>query len=271
MGASELTVGYLGAIDNQLKRVAASQEEVIEQAAELVARRIAGGGRLAVFGCGHAVIPVLELFCRGGGLVPVLPVFATGMMLWDWPVSRGFEMERKLPEYGPLLLEHAGLEAGDVLLVVSTAGTIPIAVETTLAASRMGVPTVALSSVEWSRGLEPVHASGKRVFEVADLVVDNCGGENYGTAVEVAPDVRAGPTASLADLFIVNLLSLQVIDRLATAGQAAGRGEATSSTDEAPEASAARQLPVLKSNHVPGGLEHNDALFEAYRDKLRWI
>jgi uncharacterized phosphosugar-binding protein len=234
--------------------------------ATLVAKRMAGGGRLAVFGCGHAVIPVLELFCRGGGLVPVLPVFAPGMMLWDWPVSRGFEMERKLPDYGPLLLAHAGLEVDDVLLVISTAGTIPIAVETTLAARRMGVPTAALSSVEWSRRLEPGHP--KRVFEVADLVIDNCGGENYGAAVEVAPDVQAGPTASLADLFIVNLLSLQVIERLAAAHSGGATG---GPADEARDGRAAKPLPVLRSNHMPGGAEHNDELLAAYRDKLRWI
>jgi hypothetical protein len=77
--------------------------------------------------------------------------------------------------------------------------------------------------------------------------------------------VQAGPTASLADLFIVNLLSLQVIERLAAAQSGGATG---GPADEARDGRAAKPLPVLRSNHMPGGAEQNDELLAAYRDKL---
>ena len=75
-----------------------------------------------------------------------------------------------------------GIGAGDVVVVPTNAGTMHLAVDLALVSKDLGATTIALSQVDYEMDprLTPEHASGKRLTEVTDIVVDL--GGRYGDA-----------------------------------------------------------------------------------------
>lgn len=240
---------YFDNVGKQLRNVLESQREQIKMAGETVAESLLSGGILHTFGCGHAVLPTLDIFSRGGGLVPINPILAPGPMLWNWPVSQGTRMEKELESYGDILIDSARVSDEDVLLVISTAGSIPVAVEAIIRAKELGAKTVVVTSIDWAKQQPGIHSSGKRVFEVADIVIDDCGESNYSAMKVEGLAQGVGPTSTIIECFITNSIILEAV-------------KSYLDREEVP--------PILISSHVPGGDVHNSRLFEQYRDRLRW-
>src|SRR5438045_9694232 len=57
-----------------MDRIQATQQDNIRRAAELMAASIAAGRWVHTFGCGHATIPVEEMYPRIGGFVGFHPM-----------------------------------------------------------------------------------------------------------------------------------------------------------------------------------------------------
>jgi len=71
------------------------------------------------------------------------------------------------------VFESNQLRAGDVLFVGSVSGKTPNVIELALQAKAHGLTVIGLTSIAYSSRLDPMHPSGKRLYEVADLVLDN--------------------------------------------------------------------------------------------------
>ena len=121
----------------------------------------ANGGLLHVIGAGHSAMLGEELFYRAGGLAPV-----------NHGAMRSTMLER-VEGYVATLLRSAGVREGDVVLVVSTSGVNVFSVEAALEARKLGAKTVAITSKQYSSPLELRNPWGKRLYEVADVVIDN--------------------------------------------------------------------------------------------------
>ena len=242
---------YRDHLFGQLQRIADTQADAIRDAGRIVGDALASDGILYGFGGGHAMLSVLDVFSRGGGLVPVSPLLAPGVMLWDWPQTRAGRMEKELDHFGDVLVETSGMTGADVFVIVSTAGSINVAIEAALRAKALGVPVIGLTSVEWSREQTSTHHSGQRLFEVVDLVIDSCGVRNYGAVLPVPGSAQGvGPTSSIAESFILQSIVLEAVMRLTERGV---------------------DPPILISGHMPGATEHNTAVRERYRGRLKWF
>jgi uncharacterized phosphosugar-binding protein len=90
------------------------------------------------------------------------------------------------------------------------------------------------------------HPGGKRLFEVADHVLDN-GGMPGDAIVQAGDGVMAGPTSTFIGCSVLNWLMLAVIDWLKAGGH---------------------PLPILRSQNLPGAIEHNRALAQQYKGRL---
>jgi uncharacterized phosphosugar-binding protein len=205
-----------------------------------VGASIANEGVLHVFGSGHSAIVAHELVHRAGGLVPVSAISDP---------TQGFA--ETLPGFGERLVERYdqqyGLRQGEVLIVVSNSGKNHSPIEVALAAQKRGIRIVAVTSLAMSREQESQHPSGKRLFEVADWVLDN--GGITGDAVMEIPNstLRTGPVSTLTGALLLNLLSLSAIDWMVANGY---------------------PVPLLQSANTPGGREFNTALSAKYRHRL---
>jgi uncharacterized phosphosugar-binding protein len=93
--------------------------------------------------------------------------------------------------------------------------------------------------------VEPKHPSGKRLRDIADVVIDNKA--PYGDATLDIGSTKIGAISSITAAFIAQLLTIAVTDRIAASGQTP---------------------PVYLSANIPGGDEHNKALEDLYRDRI---
>jgi uncharacterized phosphosugar-binding protein len=116
-----------------------------------------------------------------------------------------------------------------------------------LEAKRRGLFVIGLTSLAHSKAVPARHASGKRLFEVADLCLDNCGEEGDAAVAYAGWKGRVGPTSVVAGAFLMNRLLCSVVERYLSEGL---------------------PPPVYMSANLPGGDEHNRQLEERYRGRI---
>ncbi len=240
---------YLDAVISNLEQVKSQEKEALAQAAEAMADSVAGGGMIYVFGCGHSAALSMDIFYRAGGLMLVQPIFGDRVLLNHRPVTETTEWERK-EGYAPALFEESGARAGDAMIVLSTSGRNAAPIDMALAAGRAGLTVIVVTSRAYASQLPSRHSSGKRLHEVADIVIDNHA--EPGDAVISLPGLeqKVGPTSTAVGSAILQALVV------AAAANLVARGE---------------QPPVYLSANIPGGDEHNQKLLARFRDRIHFL
>jgi uncharacterized phosphosugar-binding protein len=203
-----------------LDRLAREAHEEIREAARFTAERVAAGGRLHHFDTGHTQREPLK---RAGGLVGLHGIEIHYDLRHPLPPGRAGkgllgEYYYDNEEMGRMVAGRANLAAGDVLWLVSNSGKEPFPVALALGAQAAGCAVVAVTSVAFSRSLEARHSSGKRLYEVADRVVDTRGPIG-DAALEVE---RLGtpicPLSGLLNVAAVWALQAETVDALLERG-----------------------------------------------------
>lgn len=161
-----------------LEQVEETQIGKIKQAAELAATAIANDRFAVMFGTGHSFMPIMDTFPRVGCFPGWLPIYELGstvvpMMSGNQGLRQVLFIE-KAEGYGSVVLQNYNLTPQDVMFVISNSGTNTAGVEVALGAKERGLKVVAVTSVAHSRESVSRHSSGKRLFEVADIVIDSC-------------------------------------------------------------------------------------------------
>ncbi len=236
---STLARAYFENSSALLESAWAANQAAIAGAAPVIGQTIAGGGVVHTFGSGHSEVISREIIGRAGGLACV-----TGIV----DPTAGFV--ENLPGYGTRLVERYdrqyGLRAGEAIIVISNSGKNGAPVDVALYAREKGLAVVALTCLAMSRQTPSQHPSGRRLFECADFVLDN-GGVPGDAIVEIEGGVRAGPTSTVIGCAVLNWLMLAVTDWLKAGGH---------------------PLPILRSQNLPGAIEHNRALAARYQGRL---
>lgn len=240
---------YLGEIQRILREVAATQLEAIHTAAVWLADAALSGGRLWAAGSGHAGLLAQELFYRSGGLAVLNPLFAPGLQLDVSPVTLTSDIER-MEGYGRTLARRKAIGAGDVLIVHSVSGRNPVAIDLALAAREQGARVIALTSLAYSQKSVSRHSSGKRLFECADLVLDNCGPVGDAVCAVEGFAERTGPSSTAVGAAILNAVVCQTVAEFVRRGVTP---------------------PVFRSANLPGGDEHNRQVLEEYKDQIGYM
>lgn len=208
---------YLGAVRELLDRIE-GQADAIETAATWVADAIGAGGLLFVTGTGHSHMIAEEVFYRAGGLVAVCPILEPSLML-DRGAMKSSHIER-LHELGGLMVDDAGLTSADLLVVVSNSGRNAVPIDLALRAKAIGSKVVAIVSRRHAAEVTSRHASGAKLVDVADLVLDNC--VDYGDAAIAIEGLGApvGPISTIAGVTLINAVVVRAVERLVAAGSA---------------------------------------------------
>jgi uncharacterized phosphosugar-binding protein len=215
-----------------------SNAPVIARLAPILGASVARGGVLHTFGSGHSELISREIIGRAGGLACVSGILdPTGGFI------------ENLPGYGTRLVERHDrqyqLLPGEGIVVISNSGKNGSPIDVALYAKQKGLVVVALTCMAMSRVTPSQHPSGMRLFEVADHVLDN--GGVAGDAIVDAGSGMAGPTSTLIGCSVLNWLSLSIIEWLRDHGHAP---------------------PILRSQNLPGSIEHNRQLAQKYHGRL---
>jgi uncharacterized phosphosugar-binding protein len=235
--------GVLGAIHDR-------EAAKIEQAGEMLATAIAAGKRAYLFGSGHSVIPVMDVFPRYGSFVGFFPLYDPRLM-WHNVVGPGGAREllwlERREGYIENFLQSFSLEPGDCMVVFSHGGLNAAPIEAALYAKQRGLNVITVSSLANAAMAKSAHSSGKKLSDVADIALDNCvAPEDSQVDIGRLEKVAAGST--MAAVFIAMALVAETGARLA-----------------------AKNFPLktFVSPNVEGvSKNHNFAVFDAYTEKL---
>ena len=235
---------YRKVVEQQLEQLS-QQQSAIQAAAEAIASSIEAGGLVNLFGTGHSHLLAEEIFYRAGGLVPVRPLQSSALMLHE-SASTSSAIER-CSGLAQSLFDGFAVDPKDTVIVISNTGRNAVPIEFAMAAKQNGNTVIALTSLQGSSESKSRHASGKRLFEVADIVLDNLGLPG-DAGIEVDADLPLmGPTSTIIGSYILHWLCMQAAQLLKSQGS---------------------EVPVFRSANLDNGDDHNQQLIERYRSKI---
>lgn len=241
-----LTEKYFNNIRQVLEKIRETQMDAIKRSAEIITDSLLNGGVWHVMDTGHMLM--YEAIGRTGGLMAVRPV-RISLEVNNPTRYREVAINKKrvfmdsiegLPEY---VINKSNIVTGDVLLVGSVSGINILPVEMAIYAKKKGICVIGLTSIKYSSYLNSKHRSGKKLFEVCDIVLDYC--TEIGDTLVYIDELEQGicPASGIAASYIMWALQSWVIELMLARG---------------------KRPHVYKNNHLPGADEFNSQAWNEY-------
>jgi len=245
---TDLITRYLHEVTARLERLAQANNS-IDEAVATIADSLEAGGVVQAFGTGHSEAFAMEIAGRAGGLIATNRIALRTLVLRggrDISALAGAEFERDA-SVGENLLALFDVRPNDVFIIASNSGVNGSILGMALAAKARGHKLIAVTSLDHTMKVQPKHPSGKRLSEVADIVIDNLA--PFGDSTMALEDgTGIGAVSSLTAAFIAQRITIGVAETMRRRG---------------------KTPPVYISANIPGGDEHNRALEDLYGDRIR--
>jgi uncharacterized phosphosugar-binding protein len=240
---------YARVAQRTLSQVIEANAGAVSAAARLFSDCVAAGGVIQAFGTGHSQASAVEIAGRAGGLIPTNRLSLTDLVFFggdDPEILRDPLLERD-PGVGRRIYELAAPRPEDLFVIISNSGVNNSVVGMALLARDQGHPVIAITSRAHSTAVPPLHQSGMRLLDLADVVLDN--GAPLGDALlETRDGVHVCGVSTLTSSMLIQMVVAEAIDLLAARGV---------------------EPPVYVSANLPGGFERNLAIEQQYGDRLR--
>jgi uncharacterized phosphosugar-binding protein len=226
---------YFSFAADLLLTVARESGPAIQQAAVVIADAIQNDKDFLLFGSGHSGLVAQEAAGRAGGLAPALVIR---------DIADG-DAER-LEGMAELMLARYDLRPGSAFVVISHSGINAVPVEMAMLGKKAGLTVIAVTALAHSQAVPARHSSGKKLYDVADIVIDTHGVPG-DAALGIPGAGKSGSTSTLVGVAVIEALTLQAAAVLIERGI---------------------RPPLIISSNVPGGDAHNIELMARYRSRL---
>lgn len=211
---------YYERISEILAAIHSTQVASLEKAGEAMAVAIAQGKRVYLFGSGHSVIPVMDIFPRYGSFIGFFPLYDPRLMWWN-VIGPGGAREllwlERSEGYARVFLQSYPLEPGDCMLVFSHGGLNAAPVEVALEAKQKGLTVITVSSFANAGASRATHSSGRKLSDIADVAIDNCVPPE-DALVDIGRKEKVAAGSTMAAAFIAMSLVAEVGQRLVARG-----------------------------------------------------
>src|ERR687886_2658592 len=204
-----LALHWLANTRRVLDAIGSTQLDNIRNAAALMADSIAAERWVHTFGCGHATIPVEEMYPRIGGFVGFHPMVELPLTFFtrvtgEMGIHQFLFLERA-EGYGRAIMKSYDFDPRDTMWIFSHTGINNVNIDVALRAKELGMRVVATGSAAQAAGSLTRHPSGKTLFDVADVVIDSCV-PAVDASVPLPGHVdRVGPVSTMAFVAVVRM------------------------------------------------------------------
>ncbi len=240
------TVEYISNIQRLVGQVLERQMAEVDAAGAIVAETVMNKGFVYTFGTGHSHMMAEEIFYRAGGLARVYPILEEALMLHNGAI-KSTEMER-LEGYAEEILDRYPCTAADCLIIASNSGRNAVNIEMVTAARKRGMKVIALTNMTHSRAMESRHASGMKLYQMADVVLDNQGCLGDASVYMPAMERNIAPTSTVLGAMLLQMVVVSAVETMLEKGYV-------------PE--------VFSSSNLDEGDEINNQILEKYKDMVK--
>jgi uncharacterized phosphosugar-binding protein len=205
-----------------MARIEETQLDNIRKAAEIMADTIEAGRWVHTFGCGHATIPIEEMYPRIGGFVGFHPLIELPLTFFtritgEMGVHQFLFLER-VEGYGSAIMKSYDFDPRDTMWIFSHSGINNVNIDVALESKKRGMKVIVFGSAAEAKGKKSRHSTGKTLFEIADLVVDSCAPiEDASVPLKNHQD-KVGPVSTMAFITCVWMTVTTVAEILADRG-----------------------------------------------------
>ena len=237
---------YFDKLREVLTFIETKQSEPMAAAAQKLANIIERGGIIHAFGCGHSHCAAEDIVYRAGGLVAVTLVYEPASAGELGMMKAGY-IER-LAGVGDTTIRFSGIGKDDGLIVVSNCGLNNAPIEVALYGRELGIPVIAITSVSYSSNHPTRHSGGKKLMDVADVVLDTGVPFPDATIKLEGLEQTMGGLSTAASIAVGHALCIDIASLLLERGV---------------------QPDVFISGNMDSSEEHNMRLCRKYRDRVR--
>jgi len=240
---------YIDGLQADLERIKGEQSANIKQAGQLVAEALSANGVIHTFGTGHAHLIADEAFYRAGGIAAINPILDERLIF----LKGALESTRAERENGlaAKLIAREDVRPEDAAIIISNSGRNAAPVEMALEMKVRHVKVIAITNLEQSQASTARHYSGKRLYELADVTIDNCVPSGDALLTLSGSESRIGPASTVAGAAIINSIILEAVSELRLRGEL---------------------VPVLPSANVEGVSEQTlRDLLRPYKGRIRYL
>ncbi|MFC5045467.1 sugar isomerase domain-containing protein [Aquimarina hainanensis] len=198
---------YIDQVQRLIDHLRSDQEESIKAAATVLTKAIKEDRIIHTLGTGHSQMIAMELFGRASGIANVSAMLDELLLLSNG--ARRSAAIEQVSGLASILWDKYNIETSDVLIIISNSGRNAIPIEMAQIAKAAGVKIIAITSLEQSKKYNSRHKSGQKLYQLADIVIDNC--VPSGDGVMHMNNELFGPVSSIMGMVIVNTIVTEAI------------------------------------------------------------
>jgi uncharacterized phosphosugar-binding protein len=207
---------------SRLEKLLDAQRPDLDRAASLCTEAIAEGGLVHLFGCGHSRMMCEEMTPRQGCFVGWHTIVELGLTFHNLIVGpnglrQSLYLEKTLG-YAEQILRNFAFGPHDVLFVISTSGIREVVIEMAEGAKKRGLAVIGLVSKAHCEQATPAHPSGKKLQDIADVILDNGAPVGDSLLTIEGCHTKTGPFSTLGGAMVMNMLRCEVAQRLMDRG-----------------------------------------------------
>ena len=249
-----LALEWIASARRVMDDIEKTQLSSIERAADIMAESIAAGRWVHTFGCGHATLPIEEMYPRIGGFVGFHPIIELPLTFFTRIVGEmgihQFLFLERAEGFGTEIMKSYQFDERDTMWIFSHSGINNVNIDVALRARELGMKLIVAGSADAFADKQSRHSSGKKLFDLADVVIDT-----RAPAVDASVDLRnhqdkIGPVSTMAFVTVVWMTIATVAEKLAERGE---------------------QLFIHPSHNVPGDTTAMDRLNGALAEYKRRV
>lgn len=231
-----------------------TQMENIEHAALAMADTIEKGRWVHTFGCGHATLPIEEMYPRIGGFVGFHPIVELPLTFFTNITGQmgvhQFVFLERVEGYGIEIMKGYNFDPNDCMWIFSHSGINSVNIDIAIESKKRGMKVIVFGAAKAAEGKKTRHSSGKTIFELADIIVDTCAPlEDASVNLNNHVD-KIGPVSTMAFVTAVWMTITTVAEFLVSRGV---------------------KLYIHPSHNVPGDSTAKDRLDEALSEYKKRI
>ena len=237
---------YNKAVDELINKVRTTQKDNIIKAGEMIADTVANGGNVYLSQIVHGIEN--DVIMRGGG-----PLFYRHFQ-WKMDVEKQGRKRDGINEDYPwgmaeFALKSSDMKPGDIIMVSSVSGRTNTVVDLAYEAKKLGIKVIAFTSMEYTTAVEPVHPSGKKLYEMVDIAMDNCAPAAEAMIEVPGIEAKFAAASGIACDILLWSMTAVAVEKLQEKGITPG---------------------ILKSVNFPGGRDYNHNVLYPQYDKFGW-